>query len=480
MNYQRIVVSVNLKRTIKIMKLTVLMLIVCLSQMVAATYAQTTKLSLSIKNETLEYVLKQIEKQSEFLFFYNLEEINKNEKISITKKNANIQDVLDAIATKTGLKYTIKDRHIVLTTEISSPVTGIIQQNRKITGTVNDTFGPIAGANIIQKGTTNGTTTDVNGNYSIEVPENAVLQISFIGYIQQDIAVKGKSIIDVLLKEDTQALEEVVVVGYGTMKKKDLTGAVASVKMDDAPVGTVSTISHALAGKAAGLQVSAVSAQPGGGTNFRIRGAASVNASNDPLIIIDGFPISTPNEDKIKTGKYSSGTTDNILASINPNDIESIEVLKDASSTAIYGARAGNGVIIITTKKGKTGAPTVTYSGTASVQTLANSYDMLDAKDFMIQSNRYQYEQWMKDNKIGIYGGKNESEASSTYTPRYTDAQISNPTNDTNWFDEITRTGFQTQHNISINGGTDMTKYLISGNFFKQNGVVIWNVIQVA
>ena len=472
MNYQRIVVSVNLKRTIKIMKLTVLMLIVCLSQMVAATYAQTTKLSLSIKNETLEYVLKQIEKQSEFLFFYNLEEINKNEKISITKKNANIQDVLDAIATKTGLKYTIKDRHIVLTTEISSPVTGIIQQNRKITGTVNDTFGPIAGANIIQKGTTNGTTTDVNGNYSIEVPENAVLQISFIGYIQQDIAVKGKSIIDVLLKEDTQALEEVVVVGYGTMKKKDLTGAVASVKMDDAPVGTVSTISHALAGKAAGLQVSAVSAQPGGGTNFRIRGAASVNASNDPLIIIDGFPISTPNEDKIKTGKYSSGTTDNILASIKPNDIESIEVLKDASSTAIYGARAGNGVIIITTKKGKTGAPTVTYSGTASVQTLANSYDMLDAKDFMIQSNRYQYEQWMKDNKIGIYGGKNESEASSTYTPRYTDAQISNPTNDTNWFDEITRTGFQTQHNISINGGTDMTKYLISGNFFKQNGVV--------
>ena len=189
MNYQRIVVSVNLKRTIKIMKLTVLMLIVCLSQMVAATYAQTTKLSLSIKNETLEYVLKQIEKQSEFLFFYNLEEINKNEKISITKKNANIQDVLDAIATKTGLKYTIKDRHIVLTTEISSPVTGIIQQNRKITGTVNDTFGPIAGANIIQKGTTNGTTTDVNGNYSIEVPENDVLQISFIGYIQQDIAV---------------------------------------------------------------------------------------------------------------------------------------------------------------------------------------------------------------------------------------------------------------------------------------------------
>lgn len=472
MNNQRIVVSVNLKRTIKIMKLTVLMLTVCLSQMVAATYAQTTKLSVSAKEETLENVLKQIEKQSEFLFFYNLEEINKNEKISISKKNANIQDVLDAITAKTGLKYTIKDRHVVLTSAAAEPYVPVLQQVRKVTGTVNDSYGPIVGANIVEKGSTNGTTTDMDGNFSIEVPENATLQVSFIGYVLQEVSVKGKSSINVLLKEDTQALEEVVVVGYGTMKKKDLTGAVASIKMDDAPVGTISTVSHALAGKAAGLQVSAVSAQPGGGTNFRIRGAASVNASNDPLIIIDGFPISTPNEDKIKTGKYSSGTTDNILASINPNDIESIEVLKDASSTAIYGARAGNGVIIITTKKGKTGAPKVTYSGTASVQTLANSYDMLDAKDFMIQSNRYQYEQWIKDNKIGIYGGRNESDASSPYIPRYTDAQISNPANDTNWFDEITRTGFQTQHNISINGGTDMTKYLISGNFFKQDGVV--------
>ncbi len=475
MNNQRIVVFVNLKRTIKIMKLTLVMLLICLSPVVASTYAQTATVNISVQNATLESVLKQIEKQSEFLFFYNLEEINKNEKISINKKNANIQEVLDAIATKTGLKYTIKDRHIVLTSEVSvneSPVVSAVHQSRKITGTVNDAFGPVIGANVIQKGTTNGTTTDIDGNFSIEVPENAILQVSFIGYIQQDISVKGKNAINVFLKEDTQTLEEVVVVGYGTMKKKDLTGAVASVKMDDAPVGTVSTISHALAGKAAGLQVNTVSAQPGGGSNFRIRGAASVNASNDPLIIIDGFPVSSPDEEKLKTGKYSSGTTDNILASINPNDIESIEVLKDASSTAIYGSRAGNGVIIVTTKKGKTGAPKVTYSGTASVQTLATDYDMLNVSDFMIQSNRYQKEQWMKDNGIGIYGGKSESQASSTYTPRYTDTQISNPANNTNWFDEITRTGFQTQHNVSINGGTETTKYLVSGNFFKQEGVV--------
>ena len=162
MNNQRIVVSLNLKRTIKIMKLTVLMLAVCLSSVVASTYAQTATLNVSAKNETLEKVLKQIEKQSEFLFFYNLEEINKNEKISINEKNANIQTVLDAIAAKTGLKYTIKDRHIVLTSEAAPASTATTQQNRKVTGTVSDAFGPVAGANVIQKGTTNGTTTAVS------------------------------------------------------------------------------------------------------------------------------------------------------------------------------------------------------------------------------------------------------------------------------------------------------------------------------
>lgn len=478
MNNQRIVVSLNLKRTIKIMKLTVLMLAVCLSSVVASTYAQTTTLNVSAKNETLEKVLKQPLKQSEFLFFYNLEEINKNEKISINEKNANIQTVLNAIAAKTGLKYTIKDRHIVLTSEVVPASPAVQQQERKVTGTVNDAFGPVAGANVIQKGTTNGTTTDMDGNFSIEVPANATLQISFIGYIPQDIAVKNQSVINVLLKEDTQALEEVVVVGYGTMKKKDLTGAVASVKMDDTPVGTVSSISHALAGKAAGLQVSTISAQPGGQSTFRVRGAASSDkAGNDPLIIIDGFPVSTPGS--LDSGnQYKDGNTDNILGSINPNDIESIEVLKDASSTAIYGARAGNGVIIVTTKRGKSGAAKVQYSGSASVQQIAKSYEMLDASGFMQATNNYNRELWLHTNKVGIYGGLSESEISTPFVPTYTDAQIANPTNNTNWFDEISRLGFQTSHNLSVTGGNDNTKYLVSGNYFKQDGVIKSNAME--
>lgn len=478
MNNQRVVVSENLKRTIKIMKLTVLMLAVCLSQAVASSYAQTASLNVSAKNETLENVLKQIERQSEFLFFYNLEEVNKNEKISIHEKNCNISQILDIISAKTGLKYTIKDRHIVLTSEHASGGSSVAQQSRRITGVVRDDMGPVVGANVVQKGTVNGTTTDANGKFSLEVPGNATLVVSYIGYVPQEVAVKNQTVINIHLKEDSQVLDEVVVVGYGTMKKKDLTGAVASVKMDDAPVGTISSISHALAGKAAGLQVSTISAQPGGQSTFRIRGAASSDkAGNDPLIIIDGFPVSDPGS--LDSGnQYKDGNKDNILASINPNDIESIEVLKDASSTAIYGARAGNGVIIVTTKRGKNGAAKVQYSGSASVQNISKSYEMLDASGFMKATNNYYREQWLQENGIGVYGGKSISDAASAYVPKYTDSQMANPIHNTDWFDEISRLGFQTSHNLSVSGGTENTKYLISGNYFKQDGVIKNNAME--
>ena len=220
------------------------------------------------------------------------------------------------------------------------------------------------------------------------------------------------------------------------------------------------------------MQVSTISAQPGSGTTFRVRGAASVSAGNDPLIIVDGFPISAVSNSAVNAGDYDTGSADNILGSINPNDIESIEVLKDASSTAIYGARAGNGVIIITTKRGKSGAPKITYSATATVQTMAKKYEVLNAHDFMDQSNRYAHENWLKTNQIGIYGGKTETEAETPYRPYYTSDQVNHPANNTDWFDLVTRNGFQTQHNVSMNGGNDYTKYLVSFNYFKQNGVV--------
>lgn len=430
-----------------------------------AVHAQ--KVTFNGEQVSLKQAFEQIESVSNYKIAYNTSQLDVNRKVTLNQKDTDVLQVLDQLLAGTGCTYKVNENYIVITAQ----QTGAL---KRVRGVVKDVNGePIIGANVVVKGSpSNGTITDLNGNFDLSVASNATLQISYIGYNTQELFVGKKTDFNVVLKEDTELLEEVVVVGYGTMKKKYLTGAVASVKMDDAPVGTVSTISHALAGKAAGLQVNTISAQPGSGSTFRIRGAASVNAGNDPLIIIDGFPVSPTDESKIQTGKYDSGSSDNILASINPNDIESIEVLKDASSTAIYGARAGNGVIIITTKKGKTGAPKVTYSGTASVQTMAAKYEMLSAKDFMIQSNRYALEEWRRSNGIGIYGGKSEAEAASPYTPYYTDAEIANPAYNTDWFKEITRTGFQTQHNLSVNGGTETTKYLLSGNFFKQNGVV--------
>ena len=334
MNNQRIVVSVNLKRTIKIMKLTVLMLVVCLSQMVAATYAQTTKLSVSVKNETLEHVLKQIEEQSEFLFFYNLEEINKNERISIDKRNTNISEILDAIAEKTGLKYAIRDRHIVLMVNNESPA--VAQQSHRVTGVVKDAAGiPVIGANVVVKGTTNGTVTNIDGEYSLSVPSSAVLQISYIGYNTQEVTVGNKTVLNILLQEDSQRLNEVIVVGYGTQKKATLTGAVASVRSEQIANRAASDATNLLTGIAPGLTAIQRSGQPGAdGAEFIIRGPGTLN-STSPLIIVDGIPGS--------------------LNAIDPNDIENISVLKDAASAAIYGVRAGNGVILVTTKKGKEG-----------------------------------------------------------------------------------------------------------------------------
>ena len=425
------------------------------------------KVTFNGEQVSLKQAFEQIESVSKYKIAYNTAQLDVNRKVTLNQKDTDVLQVLDQLLAGTGCTYKVNENYIVITSQQTGAV-------KKVHGVVKDVNGePIIGANVVVKGNpSNGTITDLNGNFDLSVTSNTTLQVSYIGYNTQELFVGKKTDFNIVLKEDTELLDEVVVVGYGTMKKKDLTGAVASVKMDDAPVGTVSTISHALAGKAAGLQVNTISAQPGSGSTFRIRGAASVNAGNDPLIIIDGFPVSPTDDSKIQTGKYDSGSSDNILASINPNDIESIEVLKDASSTAIYGARAGNGLIIIKTKKGKTGAPKVTYSGTASVQTMAAKYEMLSAKDFMIQSNRYALEEWRRSNGIGVYGGKSEAEAATPYTPYYTDAEIANPAYDTDWFKEITRTGFQTQHNLSVNGGTEMTKYLISGNFFKQNGVV--------
>ena len=352
------------------------------------------------------------------------------------------------------------------------------QQAFSVSGHVTEASGEsLPGVTVIVKNTKTGTVTDLDGKYAIDAAPGAVLAFSCLGYVTQEIPVGNSTVIHVVLKENVELLDEVVVVGYGVQKKRDLTGAVSSIKMNDAPVATFSTISHALAGKAAGLNVSQTSAQVGGSAKFRIRGETSINAGNDPLIIIDGFPV-TSNPSPGSGNRYSSGGTDNLLESINPDDIESIEVLKDASSTAIYGARAGHGVIIITTKRGKVGKAKVAYSGNYSVQNMKNPYKMLNAQDFMERRNKDQYENWLKNNGQGIYGQYITPNASpAPFTAPYTDAEIA-AAETVDWFDAVTRTGQQQSHNVSLTGGNEATQYLVSLNYFSQKGVIKTNDLE--
>lgn len=343
-----------------------------------------------------------------------------------------------------------------------------------VTGVVKDETGePLPGANVIEKGTANGTIADIDGRYTIKVAgESAVLVFSFVGYAPYEVTVGAQENITVSLNPDAKSLEEVVVVGYGAVKKRDLTGAVASVKEEDLQNPAMPSVGQMLQGKAPGVAINTVSAQPGGAANINIRGYGSVGLSNEPLIIIDGYPVTNSNVDPDANGLYGSGSKGTALNSINPSDIESIEVLKDASAAAIYGARAGNGVIIITTKRGSEGRATVEYSGSTSIQELMNKPKMLNGTDFMIGANKAKYEQYLFDNGIFPYGGKVPSEVFDPFIPAFSQEDIDGNTTNTDWYDEVTRTGVIQNHNLSVRGGSKNTQFFTSFNYYDHQGVV--------
>jgi TonB-linked SusC/RagA family outer membrane protein len=460
-------------------------LLLCLLCSIGLTYAadghaQRTLVSVNVVNQRVEDVLKQLEEQSGYGFFFNNKHVDLNRRVSVSADKSDIFGVLNEVFAGTNVRYSVMDKKIVLTVASQAP-----QQAKPVTvsGVVLDEHGdPIIGASIIEKGANGvGTVTDIDGNFHLTVgSDRAVLEVSYVGYQKRDLKVTPGKALKVTLQEDSKMLDELVVVGYGVQKKRDLTGAVASVKMSDEPVGTFSTVSHALAGKAAGLRVTQISGQPGAQAKFRIRGETSINAGNDPLIIIDGFPISSSKNQDGLSSRFSAGDMDNVLESINPNDIESIEVLKDASATAIYGSRAGHGVIIVTTKRGKKNDRlSVSYSGNVSVQTIAKNYEVMDGPEYRKFRNDRAYEIWMKTNAQGIYKDYIAPPAKGVepYKPRYTDAEMQNiPT--TNWVDEVTRTGIQHSHNLSISGGTEKLQFLTSLNYFNQDGVVKNNGVE--
>lgn len=266
-------------------------------------------------------------------------------------------------------------------------------------------------------------------------------------------------------------LNDVVVIGYGKVKKADLTGAVSSVKGSELITQTSPSVAQMLQGRAAGLVINNTSAQPGGGFSFNIRGLTSTGIGNEPLVIVDGYPISNSNTDPVANPRYNTGFKNTSLSSINPLDIESIEVLKDASATAIYGARAGHGVILITTKRGRSGKTVVEYSANVTTQDVISKPEMLNGPDYMRQTNRFLYERYLVANSVFPYGPKLVSEVTAPFNARYTDEQIANATT-TDWYDLITRKGFLLQNNLSLRGGNENTKYLLSFNAYNHDGIV--------
>lgn len=306
---------------------------------------------------------------------------------------------------------------LVLCTAISSLAFGQDQVSGRVTTEQDE---PLPGVNVLVKGTTQGTTTDANGRFTLAVPDRneAVLTFSFIGYANQEIAIGNRTEIDVQLQEDVRNLQEVVVVGYGTVKKSDLTGSVSSIKADAFKDMPLISVDQALQARAPGVNVTQTSSAPGGGLSVRVRGANSLISGSEPLYVIDGLPIYPDN------GSFGTGANrqaGNALASLNPNDIESIEVLKDASATSIYGSRGSNGVVLITTKRGKAGQAAVNVESSYSTQTIAREIDMLSGADFARYLNTLDVSQ----------GG----------SPRYTEDQINSFGAGTNWMDAILRTG---------------------------------------
>ena len=362
-----------------------------------------------------------------------------------------------------------------------STINAVQQQSSKVnqrtlTGTVTDEQGePIVGATVIEHGKKTGTITNGDGAFSLATTPGTTLTISYVGFAPQ--TVKARNGMRVILSEEARGLDEVVVVGYGTMKKRDLTGAVSSVKGTDLAVAGVASAAHMLAGKAAGLYVRQNSAQPGGGLDILIRGAGSVNASNEPLYIVDGFPIAKLDQQKGENGRMDPGTQ-GVLNFLNPNDVESIEVLKDASATAIYGARAANGVVIVTTKRGREGKAVVNYSYNYSYQHYSDKYDVLSLRDWMIEKNKSSWEYWIWENEVGPWGSKTLEAALAApksglaYTRPYTDAQIAAAGAGTDWVGLITRNGHIQEHNLSIQGGSKDTQYMISLNYYDNEGIV--------
>lgn len=439
------------RKLFKIMRLTVFFIVLAVCQTFATSnYAQAKKIDLKIDQARIVDVLDKIEDQSDFFFFYNNKTVELDRKVSLDVKNKTISEILFTLFKDTDIEYTINDRQIILSSKEAGASS--TQQQKKVTGKVTSSGGePIPGLTIAIKGTTHGTITDVDGNYSIsDVPVNATLVYSYIGMKTKEEMVNGRSSINITMEEETIGLDEVVAIGYGTVKKQDLTGSVTTIKNEALSQRTISNVSEAFAGQLAGVQAQQTTGKPGAELTIKIRGLSTINASNDPLYVVDGVPVGTTMKD------------------MNPNDIASIEVLKDAASTAIYGARGSNGVVLISTKQGGKSKPTFDVVLNYGVQQVDKIIDMMDINQWTA------YQIWNK-NEGYIRSGGNLSTpvASRPSAYQYPDSFL-NPSSlpNVNWQKEIYQISPMQNYQITASGGGDTGSYLVSGAYMKQEGVV--------
>ena len=333
------------------------------------------------------------------------------------------------------------------------------QAKKQIKGKVVDASGEtVIGANVLEKGTTNGVITDIDGNFIINVASGATLEISYIGYVTQTVKITNQTSLDIVLKEDSETLEEVVVVGYGTMKKSDLSGASVSVGEDAIKGSVITNLDQSLQGRAAGVSAVSTSGAPGSSSSIRVRGQATINSNAEPLYVIDGVIVQgggTSGSDFGLGDALGNGSVSTIspLSTINPSDIVSMEILKDASATAIYGAQGANGVVLITTKRGKAGEAKFTYDGMMAVQRQTKRLDMMNLREFA----NY-YNEFVQVGELDVNG-------------YYADPSILGK--GTNWQDAVFQTALQHQHQISADGGTEKIKYYVSASYMDQDGTLI-------
>jgi TonB-linked SusC/RagA family outer membrane protein len=431
------------------MKITLLLLLVSIASVYAVdSYAQATKLTLQFSDKAIKEVLYQVEEQSEFRFFYN-ENVNVEQKITVDIKNKTVFDMLDEVLAETDIQYRVIGRQIALYNETEG-FTGLAAQQSSVSGTVTSTKGePLPGVTVVINGTSTGTVTNADGTFSLNALGNDILTFSFIGMKTQEVSINNRTSVNVVLEEETFGIEEVVAIGYGTQRKRDITGAVSSVKGDVLSEIPVPSVEQSLSGRAAGVQVITGSGVPGAGASIRVRGVGTLN-NNEPLYVIDGIIIGN-----VAGGGQSSVSP---LSMINPNDIESIDILKDASATAIYGARAGNGVVIITTKRGKGQKLNIAYEAYTAVNVLDNSnFNQMSGPEWADFYDKEQKVEGFNDYKgqpfiNRILAGEN--------IPTY------------DWVDEITRNGKINSHNLSVSAGGEKSNYYSSLSYFNQDGII--------